>query len=456
MDVIRCQFSDFPMEDVKGMWKKKLVSRKISWHYMKEKGKIMNEFMDKKSQYYFFGAGCNCRKAIEFWGADSIIALVDNSSAKIGTTVMGLLVIGFDEFRRKWKGETVVITAIIKADEIVQQLQDGGIDNYYVCPYMQSGYSCSEIIERLNLARYTNFAVCDKNPLSEKIMLELQKIKNCEIRYVSEDTIEDNIGEDEALFIVKQNFKSVSLYSKEKFQNVIDLFDEIGQMQIKDFEYLKKYKGIHNGEICFLIGNGPSLTAKDLDIISDNRIKSVGCNRIYKIFGKTKWRPTYYIVSDNMVWDDEKDNLPNESKYLIRKSYNNQLSGINLDAQLYYTEFENYYPGYPTFSDDMTKGIYGGRTVMFSMLQIAVYMGFKEIYLLGVDFSWGEDGRDTHFCKDYMNDELVKDTMCNKDEVHHAYIAAKNYADSHGIKIYNATRGGYLEVFERVNFDEIF
>ncbi len=34
-------------------------------------------------------------------------------------------------------------------------------------------------------------------------------------------------------------------------------------------------------------------------------------------------------------------------------------------------------------------------------------------------------------------------------------MAAKNYADSHGIKILNATRGGKLEVFERVNFDEI-
>lgn len=415
----------------------------------------MGNLLDKK-KYYFFGAGGNCRVAIEFWGTDSIIALVDNSSAKIGTTVRGLLVIGFDEFRRKWKGETVVITANMNANQIVQQLQDEGINNYYVCPYMQSGfYSCSEIIERLKLTQYTNLAVCDKNPLSEKLMLELQNVKDCEIHYVSEDIIGDHIKEDEALFIVKQNFNPNSLYSK-KFQNVIDLFNEIGKMQMKDFAYLKKYKGIHNGERCFVIGNGPSLTAKDLDVICENRIKCIGCNRIYKIFKNTKWKPTYYVFGDNMVWDDERDNLPNESKYFIRKSYNNQLSGINLDAYLYYAKFENYYPGYPTFSDDMTKGVYGGRTTTYDMLEIAVYMGFKEIYLLGVDFSWGEDGRDTHFCKDYMNDELVKDGMRYKDEVRHAYIAAKNYADTHEIKIYNATRGGYLEVFERVNFDELF
>ena len=34
-----------------------------------------------------------------------------------------------------------------------------------------------------------------------------------------------------------------------------------------------------------------------------------------------------------------------------------------------------------------------------------------------------------------------------------AYMAAHQYADSHGIKIYNATRGGELEVFERVELD---
>ena len=37
-----------------------------------------------------------------------------------------------------------------------------------------------------------------------------------------------------------------------------------------------------------------------------------------------------------------------------------------------------------------------------------------------------------------------------------AYKSAKKYADSHGIRIYNATRGGKLEVFERIDFDSLF
>lgn len=409
--------------------------------------------MDK---YYFFGAGINCLKAIEFWGTDSIIALVDNNSVKIGTTIMGLLVISFDEFREKWNGETVVITASVSADQIAQQLQNSGINNYYICPYMQSGfYSCDEIIKRMYLTQYDKLAVCDNNPLSQKLMFELMKVKRCEIRYIINEITENDIKDGEILFITKQNFNSI-FFNQKKSIHIINFFEEIQRMQLEDFGYLKKYEGMHTGESCFLIGNGPSLKEKDLDVIHKSGIKSIGCNGIYKIYGKTEWRPFYYVIGDNKIWDEERDNLPNESKYFIRKTYNNQLSGLNLDAQFFYAQFENYYPQYPTFSDDITKGVYGGRTVMFDMLQIAVYMGFKKIYLLGVDFSWGEDGRDTHFCKGYMNDELVRYTMRYKEEQRHAYISAKNYADIHGIKIYNATRGGHLEVFDRVDFDSLF
>ena len=37
-----------------------------------------------------------------------------------------------------------------------------------------------------------------------------------------------------------------------------------------------------------------------------------------------------------------------------------------------------------------------------------------------------------------------------------AYEVAKENAEKKGIKIYNATRGGKLEVFERVDFDSLF
>ena len=93
-------------------------------------------------------------------------------------------------------------------------------------------------------------------------------------------------------------------------------------------------------------------------------------------------------------------------------------------------------------------------------------MGFKEIYLLGVDHSFsvyqnmkGEVIRDEnakdYFCEDYNKDRdnLFVPTP-ERSEL--AYMAAQAFANSSDVKIYNATRGGKLEVFPRIDFDSIF
>ena len=42
-----------------------------------------------------------------------------------------------------------------------------------------------------------------------------------------------------------------------------------------------------------------------------------------------------------------------------------------------------------------------------------------------------------------------------KEALTKCYEVCDTYAKAHGIKIYNATRGGKLEVFERVDFDDL-
>ena len=43
----------------------------------------------------------------------------------------------------------------------------------------------------------------------------------------------------------------------------------------------------------------------------------------------------------------------------------------------------------------------------------------------------------------------------NLNAAKYAYTIAKEYCDTHVIKIYNAPRSGKLEVFERVDFNEL-
>ena len=95
-------------------------------------------------------------------------------------------------------------------------------------------------------------------------------------------------------------------------------------------------------------------------------------------------------------------------------------------------------------------------------LQFAVYMGFSEIYLLGVDHQYSIEMNPDGTMKktEGVQDHFANDDICtNVPQTYKStlsYYAARKYADLHGVKIYNATRGGKLNAFERVDFDKLF
>jgi hypothetical protein len=131
----------------------------------------------------------------------------------------------------------------------------------------------------------------------------------------------------------------------------------------------------------------------------------------------------------------------------------------------FYSNRKEFYPGLPLFSEDASNALGEGYTVTYNAIQIAVYMGFKEIYLLGVDHSYAVnlkadntvEKKETKSYSDILSDGIDKvDNLPRIDYSTLAYTAAEKYAREHDIKIYNATRGGALEIFPRVDFDSLF
>lgn len=223
--------------------------------------------------------------------------------------------------------------------------------------------------------------------------------------------------------------------------------------------YSKKILSLKNkfkGEKCFIIGNGPSLTPVDLD-----KLKGEYCfaaNKIFKIYDKTDWRPTFYSCVDKEVFLLIKDDILKlnckyiflEYTYRIPKKIKSKIYPV-----MHYTKFKlDKYKNIerPYVSEYPHKMLSCGYTVTFTAIQLAIFMGFKEIYLIGVDHNYSNKAGSNHFNKD----EYELPIPNNLDQPTLAYEAAKQYADAHGIKIYNATRGGKLEVFERVDFDSLF
>ncbi len=223
---------------------------------------------------------------------------------------------------------------------------------------------------------------------------------------------------------------------------------------------LIKYKNKHKGQRCFIVGNGPSLTVEDLEKIKGE--VSFAANRIYNIYDKTDWRPTYYSIQDYVVICksfNEIDKLIKTKKFvgIIPTMYHKKMKNI----VFYKLIDEPFYPEPPNFSEDVSNGIYDGWTITYTNIQMAVYMGFSEIYLMGVDHSYSvvkdSDGNLIYNnVKDHFNADDKSHDIPQTFKTTVSYISAKEYAKKNGIKIYNATRGGKLEVFERIDFDSLF
>ena len=231
---------------------------------------------------------------------------------------------------------------------------------------------------------------------------------------------------------------------------------------------LMQYKNKHKGESCFILGNGPSLCAADLEALQDAGVVTFGTNRIYNIFPDTYWRPTYYACEDEQILkgkEREVEEIPTKAKFIPAELC--WYHGVNLkEADYYHIVYDAESLNPWGFSLDIAKGIGCRGTVTFTCMQIAVYMGFAKIYLLGVDHNYQVtidiDGNvvtdptaKDYFCEQY--DEDIKETAVHDmGQNTRAYLGAKGYLEAHpGSVIYNATRGGKLEVFERADLDEV-
>lgn len=232
---------------------------------------------------------------------------------------------------------------------------------------------------------------------------------------------------------------------------------------------LASFKDKYKGKRCFLVGNGPSLKADDLTKLKNNGDVTFAFNRVYNIFDDTPWRPTFYISQDEKMLGGCQDvvnslELPCKLIPIQLNWYND----IKINDSLYFNIkpqlTEN--PVEYLFSDDISKEIFNSATGMYTAAQIASYMGFSEIYFIGVDHHFhtsinnkGEIVVDNSV-KDYFSDKYNTDKdnlyIPNTEKSTLTYVAMKKHCDERNIKVFNATRGGKLEVFPRVDFDSLF
>ncbi len=234
----------------------------------------------------------------------------------------------------------------------------------------------------------------------------------------------------------------------------------IGKYINSNSRKLSKLKNSTDKSRCFIVATGPSLTKEDVELLKDE--VTFGVNGIFLMYDKSDWRPDYYVFTDSNHFEDmvkeyslTVDNIAKNKVFLNEKSKKIH-DIIKANENTLYLTFSQWNRRYDFFnyrySDDLVKGVYAFGTVTNISICIAAYMGFKEIYLIGADCS----NLNQHFINDasdsHKSDEIAKKIA---DIQFIGYENMRKEMDKRNIKVFNVTRGGALEAFERKKLEEV-
>ncbi|MCX7164831.1 MAG: DUF115 domain-containing protein, partial [Rhodocyclales bacterium] len=230
-------------------------------------------------------------------------------------------------------------------------------------------------------------------------------------------------------------------------------------------------RNLHAGQRAFIIGNGPSLNLCDLSLLKDEI--TFGVNGIFLNYEKMGFHPTYYVVEDLLVAEDRAEQINSYSgphiKFFgnyLRYCLNDSSNAVWLNVRVNYEDYE----GFPHFSRDAARMVWVGGTVSYLCMQLAYFMGFSTVYLVGFDHSYRipDDAKlnlgrkeitsasddPNHFDPNYFGKGYRwHDPMVERMEM--AYRRARQNFEADNRTIFNATAGGQLNVFPRIDFHDL-
>jgi hypothetical protein len=223
-----------------------------------------------------------------------------------------------------------------------------------------------------------------------------------------------------------------------------------------DRDSIRKYRNIYAGRRCVIIGNGPSLRQTNMDLLRDEI--TFGLNRIYLMFDQLGFTPTFHAVINRLVVEQCADDLRQIRVPLFTCKQNRDLLG-GMPNAIFLTELQG-----PRFVSDAAQGFWAGGTVTYLAMQLAYYMGFSKVVLVGVDHRFAVSGPpnqvveskgpdDSHFDPNYFG-KGFKWQLPDYEASEMAYTLARDHYQRHGRQIVDATVDGALTIFPKMSLDK--
>lgn len=220
----------------------------------------------------------------------------------------------------------------------------------------------------------------------------------------------------------------------------------------------------------WIVANGSSLNHTPLELLK-NEI-TWGMNRIHLHYKKTTWRPTYYLMVDynqqnpKNYWMDCIKAHWNTKKFLWDgfrdgSSYNElepmkevppAVTWLPRCKKHHYYMASNWKRAESWHLPEICTAFSG----IGSILQLAVSEHLPpekratEIYIVGADL-YEKDYTKNFFTEEYTSDQRPRDVLDNENMIQVHTVAKRSCP----VPIYNATFGGALEVYPRVNMMDV-
>lgn len=222
---------------------------------------------------------------------------------------------------------------------------------------------------------------------------------------------------------------------------------------------LGELKDLHKGKRCFVIGNGPSLRQTDMSELRGEF--TIGMNRIYLMFPELGWKTSYLCSVNDLVIEQctaemQALDVPRFFSWRARK-------WLQPAKDLYF--LHTTYTG-ARFCGDIRGRLWEGATVTNVALQTAFFLGFQEVILIGVDHNFITQGKPNatvtsqgddpnHFSPGYFGAGF-RWQLPDLETSERGYILARQAYAAAGRRILDATVGGKLAVFPKVDYSTLF
>lgn len=253
-----------------------------------------------------------------------------------------------------------------------------------------------------------------------------------------------------------------------------------------------RFKNIHKGKRCFILGSGPSMKNTDLSPLSGEHVIALNSFFMHPQFNSaldSKGPKKYYLVPPNHPPQTKQDWI--QTLKQMESRFENPLTmfwGIDFNKNHWKTIIEeeglfkgfdlNYFfcginirDGYRFNAKHINPSrlTFSASNALINGLAVAFYMGFSEIYLLGFEHNHicvkSADEYRFYSSSPHLEKEKAIDFGPNTAKDLNYNILANNYYTFNiylemeksfpNQKVINLTPGGILDVFERGRFDEV-